>query len=129
MKVHFICGYYSELAHKSKQRRPEDYWDARNFCLGVKVGSFKPPFNINENGKKTPINANNFHRVRPTFGKWIAKCVPKFGGKNSVLVPVPSKDGLLAAPSFRTLDMAKEALNGTDLAATVVGGLKWKQQL
>jgi hypothetical protein len=37
MKVHFICGYYSDLAHKNKQRRPEDYWDALNFCWAAVI--------------------------------------------------------------------------------------------
>lgn len=73
------------------------------------------------------INAKNFNLVRPTFGKWIAKCVG--GAEDAVLVPVPSKDGLLAANSFRTLVMTNEAVSGTDLATRVVGGLKWKQAL
>jgi phosphoribosylpyrophosphate synthetase len=129
MKVRYICGYYSDLAHKNKKRRPEDYWDALNFCWAVKVGKFKPKFNIHQNGKKIAINANNFALARQTFGEWIQKSVAKLGGQEATLVPVPSKDGLLAANSFRTLEMTKEALKDKDLAARVVAGLKWKEQL
>ena len=52
---------------------------------------------------------------------------PGFAG--GYLLPVPSKDGLLAAKSFRTLDMTKEALKSTSLATRIVGGLKWKEEL
>jgi phosphoribosylpyrophosphate synthetase len=129
VKVRYICGYYSDLAHKNKKRRPEDYWDAYFFCWGVKVGSFKRSFNIHQNGEKTAINNSNFNLARKTFGEWIKKSVAQLGGQDALLVPVPSKDGLLVAKSFRTLDMTKEALKGTDLAARVVAGLKWKEQL
>ena len=129
MKVHFICGYYSDLVHKNKQRRPEDYWDALNFCWAVKVGTFKPKFNIHKDGKKIPVNAANFNLARKTFGEWIQKSVAKLGGQDAVLVPVPSKDGLLAAKTFRTLVMTKEALKDTGLAPRVIAGLKWKQEL
>jgi phosphoribosylpyrophosphate synthetase len=131
MKVRFICGYYSDLAHKNKQRRPEDYWDALNFCWAVKVGKFKPQFNIHDaNSKKVPIRPNNFSVVRRTFGQWIEKSLTVLGaGEDIVLVPVPSKDGIVGAASFRSLDMTSEALKGTRLAARVNGGLRWKQKL
>jgi phosphoribosylpyrophosphate synthetase len=129
MKVWFICGYYSDLAHQ-KKRRPEDYWDAYFFCWGVKVGSFKRGFNIHDANGKTPITAKNFALARSTFGKWIEKSVVALGGgADVVLIPVPSKDGLTGAATFRTLDMTTEAVKSTQFAARVVGGLTWAQKL
>jgi phosphoribosylpyrophosphate synthetase len=130
MKVRFICGYYSDLAHKKKERRPEDYWDAYNFCWGVKVGKFKHQFNIHGLGKKTPITKSNFALARDTFGEWIEKSVPVLGGgSDAILVPVPSKDDVIGAANFRTLEMTKEALDGTRLARLIVDGLHWKASL
>ena len=130
MKARFICGYYSDLAHR-KQRRPEDYWDAYFFCWGVKVGTFKRGFNIHDANGKTAITAKNFELARSTFGKWIQKSVVALGGGGAdvVLVPVPSKDGLTGAATFRTLDMTTEAVKGAQFAARVEGGLTWKQKL
>ena len=51
------------------------------------------------------------------------------GGQKALLVPVPSKDGVVGTASFRTLDMTNEALKGTELAAQVVAGLRWTQSL
>jgi hypothetical protein len=75
MKVRFLCGYYSDLAHKQKKRRPEDYWDAYFFCWGVKVGAFKRDFYIHAAAGKTRVTKNNFDLARRTFGKWIEKSV------------------------------------------------------
>jgi phosphoribosylpyrophosphate synthetase len=130
MKVRFICGYYSKLAHENKQRRPEDYWDAYNFCWAVKYGTFKPVFNIHDTaGNKTQVTKKNFNIVRPTFGKWIDKSATTFSGRNVALVPVPSKDGIAGAKSFRSLDMTNEALKGSTLAKQVSSGLRWKKKL
>jgi phosphoribosylpyrophosphate synthetase len=128
MKVHFLCGYYSDLAHK-KKRRPEDYWDAYFFCWAVKVGTFKRQFNIHNDQGKTRITAENFALARRTFGQWIEKSVTALQAKDAILVPVPSKDGVAGVASFRTLEMTKEALQGTELAAGVIGGLLWKSKL
>jgi hypothetical protein len=131
MKVRFICGYYSVLAHENKEPRPEDYWDAYNFCWGVKVGKFKHQFNIHDaRGKKNRITQSNFALARDTFGEWIKKSVPALGGgADVVLVPVPSKDGVVGAATFRTLKMTKEALHGAGLARRIVDGLHWKEGL
>ena len=107
MKVRFICGYYSDLAHKQK-KRPEDYWDALNFCWAVKVGNFKHPFFIHDANGKTQIKASNFALARDAFGEWIEKSVPALhGGDDVILVPVPSKDGVIGATTFRSLGWRK----------------------
>jgi phosphoribosylpyrophosphate synthetase len=129
MKVRFLCGYYSDLAH-NKQRRPEDYWDAYFFCWAVKKGKFKRAFNIHDATGKTPINAKNFDVVRGSFGNWIEKSVESLGGGDDVvLVPVPSKDGVSGAKTFRSFEMTNEALKNKKLAAQVVGGLRWNEEL
>jgi predicted amidophosphoribosyltransferase len=129
MKVYFICGYYSDLAH-SKQRRPENYWDAYFFSWGVKVGQYKRSFFIHSDKGKTYITKKNFSLARDTFGKRIEKCAETLDPENvAVLVPVPSKDGVLGAESFRTLDMTNEAVHGTKLANRVNGGLLWSETL
>jgi predicted amidophosphoribosyltransferase len=129
MKVYFMCGYYSDLAH-SKQRRPENYWDAYFFCWGVKVGEYKRSFSIHSGKDKTYITKSNFSLARETFGKLIEKCAAKLDPESAaLLVPVPSKDGIHDAASFRTLDMTNEALRGTDLANRVNGGLVWSKEI
>jgi phosphoribosylpyrophosphate synthetase len=129
MKVHFICGYYSDLAH-GKKRRPESYWDAYLFCWGVKVGQYKRSFFIHSDNGKTFINKTNFSLARSTFGKHIEKCAKTLDPDDAaILVPVPSKDGVVGDASFRTLDMVKEALNGRTLANSVNGGLRWSEAL
>lgn len=130
MKVRFLSGYYSDLAHKNKKRRPEDYWDAYFFCWGVKIGSFKRPFNIHTSSSKTAITAGNFNLARRHFGKWIEKSAGALNGAgDAILIPVPSKDGIKGTATFRSLEMTREALKGTKLAPHVLAGLRWKQKL
>jgi phosphoribosylpyrophosphate synthetase len=129
MRIRFICGYYSKLAHE-KKRRPEDYWDAYNFCWAVKFGTFKPKFNIHDAEGKIPITANNFSLVRRKFGSWIEESVAALGGgADAVLVPVPSKDGVVGAATYRSLAMTEEAVKETKLVAQINGGLRWKKKL
>ncbi len=44
-------------------------------------------------------------------------------------MPVPSKDGVVGAATYRTLEMTKEALHSTGLAGRIVDGLRWRQGL
>lgn len=131
MRVRFICGYYSDLAHKNKKRRPEDYWDARNFCWAAKYGGYKRPFNIHDGaGHKTAITPQTIGLARRRFGDWIEKSVASLGADAKVLlVPVPSKDGLVRAQTFRSLEMTDEAVSGRGLAGRVNGGVRWTKQL
>ena len=96
----------------------------------MKVGSFKKQFNVHDAKGRTPITARNFALVRLTFGEWIEKSVAALGGgADAVLVPVPSKDGVSGAPTYRTLEMTREALKNTGLLGRVLDGLRWKQKL
>jgi phosphoribosylpyrophosphate synthetase len=130
MKVHFLCGYYSDLAHNKKARRTEPYWDAYFFCWAVKVGRFKKPFFIRRKSGNIRITAVNFNLVRKTFGVGIDHAAGKVDQNGSALyVPVPSKDGLSGARDFRSLQMAREALQGKPMLPRVNGGLRWKEKL
>ncbi len=112
MKVHFVCGYYSDLAHK-KKRRPEIYWDAYFYVWGVKVGSYKRNFFIQAADRKIGVTLKNFSVVRKMFGRFAAQQIQKDWGLDAELVPVPSKDGVIGATTFRTSTMLKEALSTT----------------
>lgn len=128
MKVHFICGYYSDLAHK-KVRRPEDYWDAYFFCWAVKTGLFKRPFYIHKNGQKIRITKDNGSLPRKIFGEWLAERIAKLGAEGALIVPVPSKDAVVGEKTSRSLDMVGEALRGTKYEEAVFDGLRWSEKL
>jgi phosphoribosylpyrophosphate synthetase len=128
MKVHFVCGYYSDLAHK-KKRRPEIYWDAYFYVWGVKVGSFKRKFLIHAAHRTFEATLNNFSVVRKMFGRFIAQQVQKDWGSEIELVPVPSKDGIIGENSFRTSTMLKEALLTTAFKDKQLDALYWSEQL
>jgi hypothetical protein len=130
MKVHFLCGYYPDLAHKKKAPRPEPYWDAYFFCWAVKVGRFKKSFFIRRKKGNIKITAANFNLVRRTFGIEVERASGKIDQKGDALyVPVPSKDGVVGASHFRSLQMTKDALHGKPMLSRVNSGLRWKQKL
>lgn len=129
MKVHFVCGYYSDLAHRNK-KRPEKYWDAYFYVWGVKVGTYRRSFNIHYKDSVLPITPHNFNRVRSSFGRYVEiVLIDQNIPLDVVIIPVPSKDGLLKAPSFRARDMAIEAMAGTLYADNVRGALRWSDAL
>lgn len=129
MKVFFIAGYYSDLAHK-KQRRPENYWDAYFFVWAVKMGGFKKAFSIHfKNGTKKKITASNIGESRMLFGQHIKKKLSKLKGEKAFLVPVPSKDGTAKASDYRSLKMLREAMKGTDNEKLVTDALRWKEKM
>jgi len=128
MKVHFVCGYYSDLAHK-KKRRPEIYWDAYFYVWGVKVGRYKRNFFIQAADRKIGVTLKNFSVVRKMFGRFAAQQIQKDWGLDAELVPVPSKDGVIGATTFRTSTMLKEALSTTAFKDRQLDALYWSEQL
>jgi hypothetical protein len=129
MKVHFVCGYYSDLAHRS-HKRPEDYWDAYFYVWAVKVGSFKRKFFIHAStGKKIEVDKSNFPLVRQMFGRFISDRVNQDWGIKIDLVPIPSKDGVVGAADFRTAVMLRECLVGTPFEGKSFDALRWSEQL
>ena len=130
MKVHFISGYYSDIAHKTIQARPPAYWDARGFVLGVKIGTHKYDFTIHGKTQKLNITSANFNQARKIFGGFInARLIDEHCPAETLLIPVPSKDGILGTTTYRSLTMLQDALSGTINAANVVSGIRWTCQL
>lgn len=132
MKVGFICGYWSETATKrTGKARPHNppFGEAWMFCLAVKSGEYHRTFFIEREAGRLDINDKNFHLVRPTFGEWAAKRIAQLYSDPLVIVPVPSKDGVTGADSYRSLKMAQEALAGTAYADKVFDGLRWNKEL
>ncbi|MGY2052420.1 phosphoribosyltransferase family protein [Methylobacterium sp. JK268] len=131
MKVHFICGYYSDLAHRQIAKRPEDYWNANFYVWAVKMGSFKRRFYvITHDGSKRYIGKDNFAQARDGFGKFIEKRIKEEGwGDGVILVPIPSKDATLNAKSSRSLEMVTEATRATEYKNSVRDVLRWRRQL
>lgn len=129
MKVHFICGYYSDLAHK-KKRRPEDYWDARNYVWAVKTGEYKHKFLVHRPVGKVQMTAANIGLARKWFGDFIDYCLKQEDAPEDVLlVPIPSKDALSAARTYRSLEMLREAMRGKKYERQVSDALRWTEQL
>ncbi len=129
MKVHFICGYYSDLAHALK-KRPEDYWDAYFYVWAVKVGQFRRSFFAHKPSGKIQINRGNFELVRQWFGDFIVHTLKTEGATDDVLlIPVPSKDGIAGVKTYRTLDMVREALTNKLFEQCVFDGIRWKMKL
>ncbi len=129
MKVHFISGYYSDLAHRKKPR-PEDYWDARNYVWAVKTGEYKHKFLVHRPGKKVPMTAANIGLARKWFGDFIDYCLKEEEAPDDVLlVPIPSKDALSAARTYRSLTMLQEAMRGKKYERRVSDALRWTEQL
>ena len=128
MRVVFYCGYYPNRAHEQLQPRTEDYWNSYFFVWAVKIGSFKRPFYI-DTPARVYITKDNFVLVRKTFGQWAAQQIPTFSKERVSFVPVPSKDGLVGRPTYRSLDMAIEAFAETPYGDSVVDGLRWNKQV
>lgn len=129
MKIHFICGYYSDLAHESK-RRTEPYWDAYFYVWAVKVGAFRRSFFAHKPHGNVKINKDNFHLVREWFGDFIVHTLRTEKADEDVLiVPIPSKDGVVGADGYRTLTMVQEALRGKQYEGSIADALRWSEAL
>jgi hypothetical protein len=133
MKVAHACGYYSELAVKAGKPRPRDppFWEAYMFCRAVKSGEFHRDFYIERAAGRLSINRKNFNLVRPVFGEWVAKKLLTFSVPVQPLsiVPVPSKDALAVAATYRSFEMAQQALKGTGYENCVLDALRWNKPL
>lgn len=132
MKVISYCGYYPDRAHNEIAKRPEPYWNAYFYVWGAKVGSHRRDFWIQrESGNRINITKTNFATVRKTFGAWATRQIPTLAGDvaEPALIPVPSKDGVVGAATYRSLKMVEEAFAGTAYEHCVVDGLRWTEKL
>jgi hypothetical protein len=109
MNVHFMATYYSPWAHNNLAPRSQDQWHSFKFCRAVKNrrinGSLVFPW---QTGPEV-IDESSAGRARIIFGEFIKYVFDQTGIKDAVLVPVPSKDGLVSAHEFRSYTMVKEA--------------------
>lgn len=129
MKIMHACGYYSELAVKAGKPRPRNppFYEAYLFCLAVKTGVHRFNFYIERKAGKLHITKDNFNLVRPTFGGFVARALPSLSTEPFLIVPVPSKDALPEATTYRSLKMAQDALKGSTYEGCVVDALRWKE--
>ena len=120
-----MCAYYSQYAHKQLAARTQRQWDAYMFCRAVKYGRLNGSLTFP--WKKGPeiITQLTVGRARWIFGVYILDTLKKLGLDNAILVPLPSKDGLLDAPSFRSYVMLQEALQSHQTRVIIAPHLRF----
>lgn len=129
MKIHFVCGYYTDLAHELK-KRPEPYWDAYFYVWAVKVGKFRKKFFAHKPNGKVKITEENFELVRKWFGDFIGHTIrTEKLPPDVLLVPIPSKDGIVGENEYRALNMLKEALHGKDFEENIADIVRWREKI
>src|SRR6266478_5609490 len=121
MIVHYMATYYSQWAHENLAPRSQDQWYSFKFCRAVKNGRINGSLVFPWANKPETINEQSVARARWIFGLFIQHALQASGVKNPVLVPVPSKDGLLGAADFRSLSRWP----ARRLQRTVIG--RWRQ--
>jgi predicted amidophosphoribosyltransferase len=99
------------------------------FCWAVKSGEYHGDFYIERKAGRLNITRNNFQLVRPTFGAWAARMLPTFSDQSLLVVPVPSKAALVGVETYASLEMAQQAMRGTDYQNCVLDGLRWTKKL
>lgn len=128
MIVHYMAAYYSQWAHENLAPRSQDQWYSYKFCRAVKDKHLNGSLVFPWKETSEVINESSVGRARTIFGMFIDHALELLGFTNPVLVPVPSKDGLIGAATFRSHDMLQEALVG-NTAWTVAPVLRFNQQL
>lgn len=128
MIVHFMAAYYSQWAHKHLAPRSQSQWHAFKFCRAVKNKHINGTLEFPWKEKPEVIAADTVGRARTIFGMFIDHAVSQIGAAKPVLVPVPSKDGLVNAPTFRSWDMLRESLAG-NTPRTIAPTLRFTEQL
>jgi hypothetical protein len=142
MNVYFMCTYYSQWAHNNLAPRTQDQWCSFKFCRAVKNKGINGTLTVPLATGHEVINATNVARARWIFGLFIKHKLNDLSLPSPVLIPVPSKDGLIGADTFRSLEMVHEATSphGTWPIATVIrfserltpayaGGLRGREAL
>ena len=105
-----MCAYYSQWAHDNLAPRSQEQWYSFKFCRAVKSRRINGTTTVPLKSGPETIGPDNVHRAREIFGRFITQSIDRIGSKNPMLVPIPSKDGLIGAASFRSLDMVKDAM-------------------
>ena len=129
MDLHFLCAYYPQWAHVNLAPRTQQQWDAFKFCRAVKNrrinGSLKFPLKP----KPEIITEANVGRARAIFGRFIEVTLEQIEIENAILIPFPSKDGILGAASFRSLDMLTESISSRPISVRICPVLRFNEQL
>jgi hypothetical protein len=109
MIVHYMATYYSQWAHQNLAPRSQDQWYSFKFCRAVKNRRLNGSLTFPWVGNPEIINEGSVHRARAIFGEFIAHVITHIGVSDPILVPVPSKDGLVGVDDFRSFAMVREA--------------------
>jgi hypothetical protein len=129
MIVHYMATYYSQWAHNHLAPRSQDQWYSFKFCRAVKSrrinGSLVFPW---AEGPET-INEQTVGRARSIFGNFIDHAIGHCAVANPILMPVPSKDGLIGIPEFRALTMVQESVAATLNNWRISSSLRFNQAL
>lgn len=110
MIVHYMATYYSQWAHQNLAPRSQEQWYSFKFCRAVKNGRINGSLSFPWAGNPEIINEGTVHRARAIFGEFIAHVIAHLAIPNPILVPVPSKDGLVGVNDFRSFAMVREAV-------------------
>ena len=108
MKIYYLCTYYSQWAHRNfSTAHPRTVGRVFNFCRAVKNrlinGTLTVPF---AEGPEV-IHGSSVVRAREIFGLFIINRLSHLKLDHPILIPIPSKDGLVEAHSFRSLRHAE----------------------
>ena len=109
MIVYFMATYYSQWAHNNLAQRSQDQWYSFKFCRAVKSGRINGSLTFPWKDKPEIINEQSVARARWIFGLFIERTIEQANIKSPVLIPVPSKDGLVGVNEYRSLTMLREA--------------------
>jgi hypothetical protein len=110
MKICFLCTYYSQWAHENLAPRSQAQWHAYKFCRAVKYKTINGTLEFPWKAGPETINTETVGRARYIFGFFIKRALKTLVLAAPVLVPIPSKDALPDATTFRSLDMVREAI-------------------
>lgn len=128
MIVYFMAAYYSQWAHDNLAPRSQSQWYSYKFCRAVKSKRLNGTLEFPWKEKPEVISAETVGRARSIFGMFIQYTVEEMKLPSVLLVPVPSKDGLVGAQSFRSLEMLQESLVG-NTAWPVAPSLRFTEKL
>jgi len=112
MIVYFMATYYSQWAHENIAQRSQDQWYSFKFCRAVKSKRINGTLSFPWQAGPEIINSENVHRARFIYGLFIKFTIEEQRWETPVLIPVPSKDGLLGVDTFRSLEMTRESITG-----------------
>lgn len=109
MKVHYLCSYYSQKAHKTIAPRPKELEDAFKFCLAVKSGTVGGQLTIPWKKGPEVVHRQNASRAREAFGIFMQRVFKNNQYGDAAIVPVPSKDSYAVRENFRSHLMVQKS--------------------